>query len=461
MPELSPADIWVRCLQSIKPKVQEQSFRTWFEVTRCSHLCSEKAVIDVPSPFFAEWLEEHYAWLIQSTLEEITSSRPALTFSVQGNSRSKAEPPTGPVPFSGTSEAQRPPTPARPQSSSLNPRYRFDRFVVSPSTELPFSAARAVAENSGQECYNPLVLYGGVGLGKTHLLQAIGEMCLAGDASQRVVYTTAESFFADYIRGIRNRDTSEFVALYRNADVLLIDDIQFYVLTEGSQRELLHTFNALYQRGKQIVLTSDCPPAMLKGFVERLVSRFQSGLVAEVLPPDLDTRCRILMRKAADIQLDLSEDIACLIANEVTTNIRELEGALNRLGAYSRLTNQPVSLDLAHQTLQNGIHNARPSQSNTPTLASILTIAAKYFSVSEDSLTGPSRRQAVTQARHISMYLCKSLTDAPLKAIGKSFGGRDHSTVIHACRNIAKRAAGDASFKEQLGELKRRIGNNV
>jgi len=448
MPKLPPADIWVRCLQSIKPKVQEQSFRTWFESTKCVHLCTERAVIEVPSSFFAEWLEEHYAWLIQTTLEEITASCPALEFRVRGSGDTSV----GPATFTHKANAVAPP-PRSAGAPSLNPRYRFERFVVGQSNELPFSAARAVAEAPGQELYNPLVLYGGVGLGKTHLLQAIGEMCTRNRTAERIVYATAETFFSDYIRGIKNRDTSSFVDRYRNADILLLDDIQFYVLTEGSQRELLHTFNALYQKNRQIVLTSDCPPASLKGFVERLVSRFQSGLVAELSPPDFDTRHSILTQKARDIDLELPEEIASLIAAEVDSNIRELEGALNRLAVLSRLRKEPLTPSLVAQSLLPTSRRRTGSLS----IDSILKVAAEFFGVPVDLLTGPSRRQPVTRARHVSMYLCKSLTNAPLKTIGRSFGGRDHSTVIHACRTVEKRAAADSELQETIGELKKRI----
>jgi len=454
MPELSPADIWARCLQSIRSKVQEQSFRTWFEATGCRHICAQKAIIDVPSSFFAEWLEEHYAWLIQASFEEVTKTRPALEFRIRGDQ--EAENRTGPVPFSGTKPSS-PEPPARPPTKtvpSLNPRYCFDRFVVGQSNELPFSAARAVAESPGQEFYNPLVLYGGVGLGKTHLLQSIGELAQKNPNVNRVVYATAETFFSDYIRGIRDRDTSAFVAHYRTADILLLDDIQFYVLTEGSQRELLHTFNALYQQNKQIVLTSDCPPSALKGFVDRLVSRFQSGLVAEVGPPDLETRKAVILQKASEMALELCDETASLIAGEVDANIRELEGALNRLAAVSNLTHQPVTPALARQTLQSGVR-LRPSQPLS--MDTILQATADYFNVPIEHLKGPSRRQPVTRARHVCMYLCKSFTNAPLKAIGKSFGGRDHSTVIHACRSVEQRAADDSGFQDELGELRKRI----
>ena len=460
----SPSDLWSRCLKSIRRKIQAQSFQTWFGPTSSRLMNSEEAVIEVPTSFFGDWLDEHYAWLIRATVEEETSWKPRLEFVV----REDSEKIRGPVDFSPPEseaptveeaplvEMETDPPPANLRFP-LNPRYRFENFVVGQSNEVSFTVTKAVAELPGQTAFNPLVIYGGVGLGKTHLLQAIGDFCVQNRTAQNVVYVTAEKFISDYITSIRQNDTSEFVKTYRSADVLLVDDIQYFVQTEGCQREFIHTFNALYQNDKQIVISSDRPPAFLKGFEDRLISRFQSGLVTDIEAPDLETRIAILDRKAEELGMDLSEEVARFLAEQVHTNIRELEGALKRLFAFSSTKRLPLSVDLAREKLVG-----RPKTVPVPiSIEGILQAAADFFQISVENLVGPTRKQEIATARHVSMYLSKSLTGAPLKTIGNQFGNRDHTTVIHACRSVEQKLSKDPGFEDLVTQLQDRIRARV
>ena len=472
----NPSGSWDQCLQSIKRKIHPESFQTWFKPTTSRHLSPQKAVIEVPTSFSADWLEENYAWLIQATLEEETSWKPYLEFVV----RHESDAPRGPVDFSKAPKGEPPeqgtlsfpePQPAQHVSAyvpetqpakptfPLNKRYRFKHFVVGDSNEFSFTAAQAVAESPGKTAFNPLVVYGGVGLGKTHLLQAIGDFCTRNHTAQNVVYVTAEKFISDFITSIRKRDTSEFLRIYRTADMLLVDDIQFFLQTEGSQREFFHTFNTLYQNEKQIVLSSDCPPSSLKGFEERLISRFQCGLVTGIDAPDLETRIAILARKAEDRDVVLPHDVGRFLAEQIDSNIRELEGALTRLVAFSSLKGGlPLTVALAQQVLL--LRPTKPAPLSI-SIEGILKASADFFQISADLLTGSTRKHEVTTARHVSMYLCKSLTGAPLKAIGSRFGKRDHTTVIHACRTVQRKLTEDSEFENLVNRLQNQIQEHV
>lgn len=451
----NPSDLWARCLQSIQRKIQPQSFQTWFRSTTSRELCAEKAIIEVPTSFFADWLEEHYSWLIQDTLEEETTWKPQLEFIVQqvpGQSQ-------GPVNFSFSTPKQpvtagsaTPPDPVE-LAFPLNPRFRFDHFVVGESNEFSFNAAQAVAESPGRTAFNPLVLYSDVGLGKTHLLQGIGDFCVQNRTAENVVYVTAEKFVSDYIASIRKNDTSEFVRIYRTADVLLVDDIQFFVQSEGCHREFFHTFNALYQNGKQIVISSDRPPSSLKGFEDRLISRFQWGLVTNIDTPDLETRIAILNQKVEERGEGLPEDVARFLAEQVDSNIRELEGALTRAVAFAAHKGEVLTMPLVRQSLLGRPKAASPSIG----IEEIQQATADFFQIPLDLLVGATRKQEVATARHAGMFLCKSLIGAPLKAIGNHFGNRDHTTVIHACRRVEQKVVADPGFGDLISELRKQI----
>ena len=440
-----PAETWARCLLAIEKKIQKQSFQTWLQPTRCSHFDAEQMVIDVPSSFFAEWLDEHFFSLIQSTVAEVTSLSPQISFFVVEEDGSSSFPPLS------KPEVAVPSSYTFPQEDdlNLNPRYTFDTFVVGNSNQLAQAAARAVADAPGTTAFNPLLIYSGVGLGKTHILQAIAHHCLQKGNAQRVIYVSSEKFFLDFIDSIQNSKSSEFSKIYRSADLLLVDDVQFLVNKETTQEEFFHTFNTLHQNGKQIVLTSDCPPSELRGLEERLVSRFQWGLVADIQPPNLETRIAILQKKAATDGIELPREVITFIAENVTSNIRELEGALIRLLAAASLTNQDITLRFAQDLLKDAI---RTPPSNI-TIEAIQTAVCVHYNIPHDLITGETRKREVALARQVAMYLAKALTKSSLKTIGLHFGGRDHSTVIHACKSVQEKSNHDMAFREELDKL--------
>ncbi len=452
-------DLWNRCLYAIQEKIQDQSFETWFAPIKAQQFTSEEAILVVPERFQADWLEQNYIGLIKTTIQEVFTWNPRITFSVGDTHQQIRSQVTDAPGFThGASIDSVSPAPSlHPEPVQpvfpLNPRYRFDNFVVGESNEVSFSAAKATAELPGQTAFNPLVLYGGVGLGKTHLLQAIGTHCIEMGTAQRVVYVTAQQFLTDYLDGVNRGTISNFHQTYRQADVLLVDDIQYYVKTEGCQREFIHTFNALFQADKQIIISSDRPPSHLKGFEDRLISRFQWGLVTNIEAPDLSTRVAILMQKAEEMGVLLSHEIASFLAEQIDTNIRELEGALKRLIAYTKLQRYPLTIETARKTLLSPPQKTKP----TITIESIQKAAAHFFEIPLDKLIGTTRKQDVAIARHVSMYLSKSLTGAPLKTIGLQFGNRDHSTVIHACRRVEDKISVDPEFEHLVSELQEHI----
>lgn len=453
------SNLWNRCLYAIQEKIQDQSFETWFAPIKARQFTSEEAILVVPERFQADWLEQNYIGLIKTTIQEVFTWNPRISFAVGDTHQQMGSPviqgpeyiqETSPDPVSPAPSLH--PEPVQP-IFPLNPRYRFDNFVVGESNEVSFSAAKATAELPGQTAFNPLVLYGGVGLGKTHLLQAIGAYCIEMGTAQRVVYVTAQQFLTDYLDGVNRGTISNFHQTYRQADVLLVDDIQYYVKTEGCQREFIHTFNALFQADKQIIISSDRPPSHLKGFEDRLISRFQWGLVTNIEAPDLSTRVAILMQKAEEMGVLLSHEIASFLAEQIDTNIRELEGALKRLIAYTKLQRYPLTIETARKTLLSPPQKTKP----TITIESIQKAAAHFFEIPLDKLIGTTRKQDVAIARHVSMYLSKSLTGAPLKTIGLQFGNRDHSTVIHACRRVEDKITVDPEFEHLVSELQEHI----
>ena len=445
-----PAVIWQSCLTLLKKELPSQSLLTWIEPLKIKHIDPNKMVLIAPDAFFSDWVEEHYRFCIEQAVFKATSWRP--TFCIMSGSA-----PSGSVPGStDTVSHSKKNVVTRPVSSfALNARYRFDNFVGGESNEFAFSAAKAVAEAPGKTSFNPFVIYSSVGLGKTHLLQAIGDYCLKEGTASNVVYITAEKFISDYIGSIRKREMEKFVAAYRSADILLVDDIQFFLKTEGSQREFFHTFNVLFQNDKQIVLSADCAPPSLKGFEPRLISRFQSGLVASINSPDLETRIAIVNSKAEQHGVSLEKDVVRQIAKANVSNIRELEGALTHVLALSRLTDKSITSELVSKMLPN-----IRAKSRKLTIDDILNVTTRHFELTSSDIQGNTRKQEVVVARHVTMYLSKKLTGLSLKMIGASFGGRDHSTVVHACRNVEKRLKNDPDFLDLMSRLYKHLGQS-
>lgn len=425
VPEISTT-LWTEALDRLREKIGEQAFETWLKPTRAVATTEKALVVEVPNRFFRDWLLEHYGGTIQRLLHEAAGHPVDFEMRVGTAVPDPAPKPPPAVPPLKTLE----PAP-RPTEAGLNPKYTLDSFVVGPSNRFAHAAAVAVGGAPAQ-AYNPLFIYGGVGLGKTHLLHAIGHQVLATKPSLKLLYIASEQFTNQLITAIQTRTTLKFRERYRSVDVLLIDDIHFIAGKESTQEGFFHTFNALYDAHKQIVLCSDRPPKEIRGLEERLVSRFEWGLVADIQPPDLETRIAILRKKALGHQAQVPDDVTTFIAERVRSNIRELEGALIRVVAYSALTGQAITMALTQEVLKEMVLE----EAKRISIEKIQQQVAEYFDIRLADMKSKRRTKQVAYPRQIAMYLARHLTDASLPAIGESFGGRDHSTVLYACEKI-------------------------
>ncbi len=447
--------VWSECLDYLEKRVKRQSFYTWLRPTKFFSL-NGSPFISVPNRFVAEWLEEHYRPLIAEALKATAGETIPFNFKV---SSEKADFQLSAPPANGTSGAahSKPAaaTEAEPYRKLLNPRYTFESFVRGDSNLMAHAVAVAVSEAPGKTRYNPLYFYGGVGLGKTHLLQAIGHAVLDDNPSAKVLYVTSEKFTSDFISSLSNNTTQEFTGFYRQADVLLLDDIQFLVGKESTQVQFFHTFNALHQAGKQIVLSSDRPPALTKGLEERLLSRFQWGMTVDIQPPDLETRIAILRKKSESDKLNINDEVITFIAENISSNIRELEGCLIRLLAYSSLWGKDINIELAKEVLQDHLK----ASEKRITIETIHKRTAEHFKLTPEVLLAKKKTQEVAMARQAAMYLSRLLTDHSLKSIGSFFGGRDHSTVIHACEIVSGRMKNDNRFRQEIEQLINAVSN--
>jgi len=434
--------LWDSCLKYISLRVKKQSYNTWFRPTYGKQPEQDRLNIIVPNQFVADWLDRHYSDLICEAISE-TNGR-ALDYKIE----------TGLTPASiPQTEIDFRPRPAAPIASrsdgSLGDRYRFDNFVVGSFNQFAHAAAMAVAESPGETSYNPLFIYGGSGLGKTHLLQAIGHNILNNLQGKKILYASSEKFTSDFIAALSNGTAASFTAKYRNVDVLLIDDIQFFSRKESTQEQFFHTFNDLYHAGKQIVLTSDRHPKDTRGLEERLLSRFSSGLVADLQAPDLETRVAILRMRTDREKITVPDDVLYFIADNVTSNIRELEGHLNRLLAYASLEKVGIDLEFAQRVLGKDIFRPRKEI----TVAAIQKKTADFFKIEQVMMISKKKTSQVAQARQVAMFLTRKHTRLSLKSIGEAFGGRDHSTVIHACDLISKKIEEDLDLRLKVESL--------
>ncbi len=443
--EKSYENIWEQCLFEIKQNINTQTFSTWFMPIVPLKLEEQNLTVQIPNKFFYEWIEEHYSELINSTLQHIIGPEGKLKYFIPIDT----EQPANNITFRPRQSFTR----TADTITQLNNRYTFDNFVEGPNNQFARASSYAVANSPGNTPYNPLFIYGGSGLGKTHLIQAIGNFAIQKKSAKKVLYASSEKFTYDFINAIQKNNKSEFSNMYRNVDLLLIDDIHFFINKEQTQEEFFHTFNTLYQNGKQIILTSDRPPKELKGLAERLVSRFQWGLTVDIQPPDLETRIAILQKRAEEENANLEKDVTVFLAHHFVSNIRELEGALIRLMAYSSLHNKTISMDIAKVILKDFIiMDKKPV-----TIEGILRTVAKYYSIPEDLLRHKTRRKEVVTARHIAMFLCKEITNHSYKTIGLHFGRRDHSSVIHAVQSVNEMIVCQEDFQETLDALKQRL----
>lgn len=447
--QIDSIQIWDECLSYLKQKIKKQSFYTWLRATRGLPSSDGKIKVAVPNRFVADWLEEHYLSLIKETIREVTQRDLPLSFYISKDSQGYH--PQISIEFEqvGPTAKKRLSTDSPNGEMGLNPKYTFDAFVVGESNQFAHAAAMAVAEAPGKTKFNPLYIYGGVGLGKTHLVQAIGQFVKDEYEDIKVLYVTSERFTNDFINSITSNTTLDFVNFYRNVDVLLLDDIQFFTGKESTQVQFFHTFNVLYQNGKQIVLTSDRPPREIKGLEERLLSRFQQGLVTDIQPPDLETRIAILHKKSESDGVSIPIEVATFIADNITSNIRELEGSLIRLLAYASLHSSEITLDLAKEVLKDTIRNGTKQIS----IDQIQKKVAASYNLSPEVLCSKRKTQEIALARQVAMYLARSLTNNSLKNVGLHFGGRDHSTVIHACTMVGENIKKDFDFKLQIDKI--------
>ena len=419
----SPANIWDRILDRLEGQINPQSFSTWLRPTRLARDEGERIVVSVPSELFANWLTRNYLEMIRGSATDL--ERQGVEISFEFDEKAQSFPAPGIL-----DTAAVPTTPGFP-SSPLNPKYTFESFVVSSSNELAHAAALRVAEEPVLN-YNPLYIYGGVGLGKTHLMHAIGNHLRATRPQMRQRYISTETFMNELISSIRFEKTLDFRDRYRGIDLLLIDDIQFLAGKERTQEEFFHTFNALYEAQKQIVFTSDAPPKDIPTLEERLRSRFEWGLIADIQPPDLETKVAILRKKAEEKKVDLPHEVALFIAERVRSNIRELEGHLNRVSAFASLTGNRVSIELTKEALKDLL-----TKDNKPiTAPDILKVVAAHYGIKVSDLKSKSNARPIAYPRQVAMYICKELTDLSYPEIGKIFNNKHHSTVMYSVEKI-------------------------
>jgi len=468
--------VWAECLEVIRGNITPQAFKTWFEPAKPIRLEDAKLTIQVPSQFFYEWIEEHYYALVRKTVVQVLGDRAQLIYhTVEDDVVEAAQDRVVTLPARATEHPSDPPQrrqgpvfsppatplfqPGRPQpqppvqqvQSYLNARFTFDNFITGECNELAYAAAKAIAANPGGTRFNPLVVYGGVGLGKTHLAQAIGHEILKQRPNCSVVYTNSERFTYEFVNAIQHNKSQEFTNYYRSVDVLIIDDIQFFADKEKTQDNFFHTFNALYQAGKQIILTSDVPPKQLRGVDDRLVSRFQWGLTTDMQPPDLETRIAILQKMSSDEGYQLPGEVIDYIARNVTTSVRELEGCLISLLAECSLRNLSLTLELTREVI-NGIASVPDP---VISIEQIQQSVCKQLDIPHSLLVGKTRKQEIVFARQLAMFLIRELTSSPLKTIGNHFGGRDHTTVMHAISTIQTLKTRDENTRRTLAAVRR------
>jgi len=440
---LMSQEVWQAAISNIQRQLIPHSFATWFRPLTVGNISNNRLQVLLPNRFFKEWFEEHYLEFLRSALEDLLFTRVEIELVVPEQEASPPPPPKEAPPKRTVRRSG--PTP------SLNAKYTFDSFVVGTGNQLAHAASLAIAEQISK-VYNPMFIYGGVGLGKTHLLHAIGHLVLERDNLVRVSYVSSEKFTNDLINAIRFDATSEFRNRYRSVDVLLIDDIQFIAGKERTQEEFFHTFNDLYNASKQIVLTSDSIPKEIPGLEERLRSRFEWGLIADIQAPDMETKAAILRKKAQAEGVQIPDEVSLFIASNVKSNVRELEGYLVRIVAYASLTNQAITLDLAREILKEFMNGDRAI-----TIPRILEVVSDFFRLKEKELLSRSRHKSIVLPRQVAMYLCRTQTNASLPDIGAELGGKDHSTVIHACAKIRELIVKDEKFRKQLHDLTNRL----
>ena len=437
-------NFWIDIKEQLKATLPDHAYNTWFEPISLIGHTDNELILEVPNQFFYEWIESHYKNQINNTAQTLAGNNINIKYTVALEKQPTIE--TTNLVYSNKK--------SNSNKANLTKRYSFSNFIEGPNNQFARAAALAVASSPGQQTFNPLLIYGGVGLGKTHLLHAIGNHIIDEKESARIIIASSEKFTLDFISSIQKNKTIDFSKTYRKTDVLLIDDIQFFQKKEQTQEQFFHTFNDLYQHGKQIVMTSDRLPSEMKGLTDRLLSRFESGLVVDVQPPDFETRVAILMEKAEQNGLDMPYDMVEFMATHIKSSVRELESTIIRLLAYSSLSNCEIDFELVKKVVRERIGNGAPIDISATDIVKRVAEATK---INEKDIVGSSRRRPIAEARQISVYLCREIMGTSLMDIGMHFGGRDHTTILHACRNIEKKIKTD----KRIGYLVRSLQQDL
>ncbi len=445
--------IWKNCLTKIKENVTLMTYNTWFLPIRPIELTdNNKIKVQLPSQFFWEWIDEHYSVIINKTVKEVLGPSGTLSYVIADEKENKEELlKQESISLNNSIKVAEKTKPEH--ETNLNPRYKFDNFIKGEGNQLARAAAGAISNNPGETSFNPFFIYGGVGLGKTHLIQSIGNSIVEKFPDKKVIYLSSDSFTVEFVEAIQSNKVNEFSNFYRSMDVLIIDDIQFLTGKEKTQDLFFHIFNTLHQSRKQIILSSDKPPKDLKGLDERLISRFQWGLSADIQPPELEMRIAILKNKAEDYGMMISTEILEYIANNITSNIRELEGCLIKLLASASLNSREITLDLAKKTVKEIATDRKVNI----TIEDISRAVCTYLNIAENKIREKTRKKEVVLARQLAMYFSKEMTKSSLKTIGLHFGGRDHSTVIHACNSIEDLQKNDSSMRDLIDGIRNKI----
>jgi chromosomal replication initiator protein len=439
---ISDPDLWEKCLGQIKKEISEQNYSTWFEPTRLHSITKDELILTVPNTFYKDCLQQNYIEIIESAITLFNKSKIKISFKPEPV---KLNTPQNEIKNSGLQHTYTGGNPPAYPSSSINPKFNFENFIVGSSNQFAHAAALSVANNP-KVTYNPLFLYAGVGLGKTHLLHAMGNAIIKISPRTRVRYLSAESFTVDLIESLKQDDMQNFRARYRPLDVLFVDDIQFLAGKERTQEEFFYTFNTLYESHKQVILSSDSYPKDMRNIEERLRSRFESGLVADIEPPDLETKIAIIFKKAEVHNKAIPVDVASFIASNIKTNVRELEGLLLRVIAYSSFTNREIDLTLTQEVLREFVYDKNKNFN----IATIMMATAFHFEIKTYDLKSKKRSRQISIPRQIAMYLCREHTKLSLPEIGRHFGGKDHTTVIFAHKKCTKLIKEDNDLKKTV-----------
>lgn len=437
-------EFWNNSLLKIAEKVEESVFELWFKPMKLLQLKDGIATVEIPNRFFRDWVEDFHPTILAEVMGRITGSPIIVKYKIAEKEDASLRKLDTKLETRKTKLASR--------GIYLNPKYTFETFVVGPSNQFAHAASKRVAENPGFS-YNPLFIYGGVGLGKTHLMNAIGNVIVDKNPGIIAIYVSSEQFTNEVVSALRHEKMSEFKEKYRNIDVLLIDDIQFIAGKTTTQEEFFHTFNTLYERQKQIVISSDRAPMEISDITDRMRSRFSMGLIADIQPPEIETKVAILYKKAANEKIPIDDEVAYFIAKRVKSNIRELEGCLIKLGAHSSLTGQPINIDMAKNVLKDLIAD----EDRPVTVEAIQKCVCEYLGIKMQDIKARKRTKEIANARQMAMYLAKQLTPLSLSEIGRLFGGKDHATVIYACKQVEQKRQKEDSFNKIIELLLKRI----